>query len=417
MTVENTAVENTTVGRPADPVRVDDMPDAARDVPDAAHDGTPAGALDVVVHRPVSAALRRQIFFWLGTFALFVAVLIVFRAILLPFIAGMALAYLLDPVADRLERWGLPRVAATAVILFGFLFLFAAALLGVIPVLIQQTAQFLERLPGYIERLQALFLYEGSLLRRLIGQPSETITENLNTVLSEGAGVAAGLLAGIWSGGRALVDVVGLFVVTPVVAFYLLLDWDRMVARVDALAPRDHLGTIRQIARDIDAAVAGFVRGQGTVCLLLGLFYGIGLTVLGLNFGLLIGLFAGLISFVPFVGSIIGLLLSMGVALMQFWPEGEFVRLALVAGVFFAGQFIEGNILQPKLVGDRVGLHPVWLMFALFAFGSLFGFTGLLVAVPASAALGVLVRFAIARYEESDLYRGAADDVAPEPAE
>ena len=363
-------------------------------------------ALDVVVHRPAYAAFRRQVFFWLGAFALFVAILVVFRAILLPFIAGMALAYLLDPVADRLERWGLPRVAATAVILVGFLLVFVAAILGVVPLLIDQTTQFLERLPDYVRRLQALFLAEGSLLRRLIGEPGTAIEENLNTVLSEGAGFLAGLVASIWSGGRALVDVIGLFVVTPVVAFYLLLDWDRMVASVDGLAPRDHVGTIRAIARDINRAVAGFVRGQGTVCILLGLFYAIGLSLIGLNFGLLIGLFAGLISFVPFVGSIIGLVLSMGVALVQFWPEGEFVRLALVAIVFFAGQFLEGNILQPKLVGERVGLHPVWLMFALFAFGSLFGFTGLLVAVPASAAIGVLVRFAIERYIESDFYRG-----------
>ena len=396
-----------------------------------AHDeATPGNALDVVVHRPAYAAFRRQVFFWLGAFVLFVAVLVVFRAILLPFIAGMALAYLLDPIADRLEAWGLSRLLATAIIVIAFILVFVASLLGVIPVLADQTANFIERFPDYVRRLQALFLSDGSLLRRLIGEPSVAIEQNLNTVLSEGAGFLTGLVASIWSGGRALIDIVGLFVVTPVVAFYLLLDWDRMVARVDALAPRDHVGSVRAIAADIDRAVAGFVRGQGTVCLVLGVFYAVGLTLIGVNFGLLIGLFAGLISFVPFVGSIIGLVLSVGVALVQFWPDGEFVRLALTAIVFFAGQFLEGNVLQPKLVGERVGLHPVWLMFALFAFGSLFGFTGLLVAVPASAAIGVLVRFGIARYLESDFYRGhdvpsaapttaapRATSAVPEPAE
>ena len=299
------------------------------------------------------------------------------------------------------------RLGATLLILLTFLLVFAAALLGVIPILADQAANFIDRFPDYVRRLQALFAAsEDSWLRRIIGEPSKAIEENLNTVLAEGAGFLSGLFASIWSGGRALVDLVGLFVVTPVVAFYLLLDWDRMVERIDALLPRDHVETIRQVMRDIDTAVAGFVRGQGTVCLVLGIFYAVGLGIIGLNFGLLIGLFAGLISFVPFVGSIVGLVLSVGVALVQFWPEGEFVRLVATAVIFFAGQFLEGNILQPKLVGDRIGLHPVWLMFALFAFGLLFGFTGLLIAVPASAAIGVLVRFAVSRYVESELYLG-----------
>ena len=364
--------------------------------------------------------LRRQALFWFGALLLFVFVLYVFRTILLPFLAGMALAYFLDPVADWFERKGFSRLSATLIILVSFLLLFTASLLGVIPVLVEQTAQFIERLPDYVARLQAVFLAsEDSWLRRFIGEPSVAIEENLRTVLAQGAGFLSTLLASIWSGGRALVDVLSLFVITPVVAFYMLLDWDRMVSKIDALLPRDHVGTVRQIAHDVDRAVAGFVRGQGTVCVLLGVFYAIGLSIIGLNFGLLIGLVAGLISFIPFVGSIVGLVISVGVAIVQFWPDGEFIRLALTAAIFFAGQFLEGNILQPKLVGDRIGLHPVWLMFALFAFGLLFGFTGLLIAVPASAAVGVLVRFAVSRYLDSELYRGhGEDDIAgPEPVD
>ena len=367
--------------------------------------------IDVRVTERRFESLKRQAIFWVVAFAAFIAFLIVFRAILLPFLAGMALAYFLDPIADRLEAWGLSRLAATLVILVMFLLLFAGALLGIIPSLAEQAAGLIERLPTYIAGLQGLIAGENSWLRSVIGEPSQALEENLNTVLTEGAGFISGLFASIWAGGQALVDVIGLFVVTPVVAFYLLLDWDRMVARVDALAPRDHVGTIRQIARDIDRAVAGFVRGQGTVCLILGAIYGIGLSLVGLNFGLLIGLVAGLISFFPYVGSIVGLVMALGVALVQFWPDGEYLRIGLVLAVFFGGQFFEGNILQPKLVGGRIGLHPVWLMFALFAFGSLFGFTGLLIAVPASAAIGVLVRFAVARYEESELYQGHEEPV------
>jgi predicted PurR-regulated permease PerM len=184
----------------------------------------------------------------------------------------------------------------------------------------------------------------------------------------------------------------------------MLLDWDKMIRTVDSWIPRDHLDTVRTIAHDVDTAVAGFVRGQGTLCLILGIMYAVGLTAVGLNFGLLIGLFAGLVSFIPYIGSLLGLVLSVGVALVQFWPDWHWV--VVVAAIFFGGQFIEGNILQPNLVGKSVGLHPVWLMFALFAFGALFGFVGLLIAVPAAAAVGVLVRFALSRYLHSPLYRG-----------
>jgi predicted PurR-regulated permease PerM len=234
-------------------------------------------------------------------------------------------------------------------------------------------------------------------------------------VLTSGFGLLTTVFKSIWSSGMALVSVVSLFVVTPVVAFYMLLDWDRMVATVDGWVPRDHVQTVRQIATDINTAAAGFVRGQGTLCLVLGCMYAIGLTLTGLNFGVLIGLFAGLISFIPYVGSLTGLVLAVGVAFVQFWPD--WIMVVAVACVFFVGQFIEGNILSPKLVGKSVGLHPVWLMFALFAFGALFGFVGLLIAVPAAAAIAVLVRFAIARYLESPLYKGrAAAESKPSPA-
>lgn len=347
----------------------------------------------------------RQLAFWLIAAALLVLFLYVFSSILLPFLAGMVLAYFLDPVADRLQRLGLSRLAATILILIGALILLFLALIVLIPVLSNQFLEFAAGLPDYLARLQALITrMDPGFLEETFGVNSATLQEGLNSLLAQGTGFVATLFRSIWSSGLALLNLASLFIVTPVVAFYLLLDWDRMVNAVDSWIPRAHLETVRQIGRDINAAIAGFVRGQGTLCIILGLFYAIGLTLVGLNFGLLIGLFAGLISFVPYVGSVMGLALSIGVAVVQFWPEWYWV--AAVAAVFFSGQFIEGNILHPWLMGKSVGLHPVWLMFSLFAFGYLFGFVGLLIAVPAAAAIAVLVRFALSRYLASPLYSG-----------
>lgn len=349
------------------------------------------------------SGVRRQAMFWTSAVIIFILFLVVFSPVLLPFVAGMALAYFLDPVADRMEKLGLSRLAATILILLIFLMILVVGLMIIIPILATQLVDFISKLPDYISQLQALMANENSQwLKRYIGIDSSVIQENLSALLQQGAGFLSTLLQSLWNSGKSLIDIAGLFIVTPVVAFYMLLDWDRMVSRIDSWVPRRQLYTVRGIARDMDAAVAGFVRGQGTLCLILGTYYAIGLTLTGLNFGLLIGFFAGVISFIPYIGSFVGLALAIGVALVQFWPD--WIMIVAVAGVFFLGQFVEGNILQPKLVGSSVGLHPVWLMFALFAFGSLFGFTGMLVAVPAAAAVGVLVRFALNRYLHSPMY-------------
>ncbi len=354
-------------------------------------------------------SVGRQVLFWLMGLLALLLVLWLLRAVLLPFIAGMALAYFLDPVADRLEAWGASRVIATSLIMLVFLLVFVSALLWIVPNLTQQFVGFAERLPELVASLRTL-IDESELLARVAGEDGSNIRNNLDTLLKEGTAWATTLLSSVWSSGLALVNIVALLVVTPIVAFYLLLDWDHMVARVDGWLPREHKTTIRGLARDMDSAIAGFVRGQGSVCLLLGTYYAVALSAMGLNFGLLIGIFAGLISFIPFVGSVLGFVLAVGVALVQFWPEYWLIGLA--GGIFLFGQFVEGNFLQPNLIGRSVGLHPVWLMFALSAFGSLFGFTGLLIAVPAAAAVGVLVRFGIERYLESDLYKGG-ESVVP----
>ncbi|TGQ12125.1 AI-2E family transporter [Mesorhizobium sp. M2E.F.Ca.ET.166.01.1.1] len=364
-----------------------------------------------------SGGLRRQVFFWLATAVLLALFLYVFSGILLPFVAGMVLAYFLDPVADWLQRLGLSRLMATVVILIAFIVVVVLALVILVPVLATQMADFARKLPEYLTRLQSLITsFDPKWLEQRFGVNAAGLRDGLNSLLTSGFSLLTTVFTSIWSSGVALVSVVSLFVVTPVVAFYMLLDWDRMVAEVDGWVPRDHVETVRALARDINTATAGFVRGQGTLCLVLGAMYATGLTLTGLNFAILIGFFAGLISFIPYVGSLTGLVLAVGVAFVQFWPDWQMI--VAVACVFFVGQLIEGNILQPRLVGKSVGLHPVWLMFALFAFGALFGFVGLLIAVPASAAIAVLVRFAIARYLESPLYKGhAAQPVPPLPAD
>jgi len=368
-----------------------------------------------------AAAFRRQLRFWLITAVLLAVFVYIFSGILLPFVAGMVLAYFLDPVADWFERRGLSRIMATVLILTAFIIVLVLGLIILIPVLASQLTEFIGNLPEYLSQLQALVTsFDPQWLEQRFGVDAADLREGLNSLLTSGFSFLTTVFTSIWASGVALLNIASLFVVTPVVAFYMLLDWDHMVAKVDNWVPRDHVVTVRKIAADINTATAGFVRGQGTLCLVLGVMYAVGLTLTGLKFGILIGLFAGFISFIPYVGSLVGLVLSVGLAFVQFWPDWTMV--AAVAGVFFVGQFIEGNILQPRLVGKSVGLHPVWLMFALFAFGALFGFVGLLIAVPAAAAVAVLVRFAISRYLDSPLYKGhvhepipALDPIAPRP--
>ena len=349
--------------------------------------------------------LTRQMTFWVLAFVVGVAAIWVLREILLPFVAGMALAYLLDPLANRLERMGVNRLVATLVIIGAVVLIFVLLVLIFAPILFGQLGAFIEKLPGYISRLQGLAMDPNrEWLRKIVGEGVGDA--QIGELVKQGAGWITTFLKSLWSGGQALISIFSLVVVTPVVAFYLLYDWDRMIAAVDNWIPLQHRDVVRSLAREMDDAIAGFVRGQTAVCLILGSFYAVALTLSGLSFGLLIGLASGIITFIPYVGSMTGLVLAAGVAIAQFWPE--YTPILIVLGIFFVGQFIEGYVLAPKLVGESVGLHPVWLMFALFAFGSLLGFVGLLVAVPLAAVIGVLARFALRRYLESPFYTGEA---------
>ena len=346
--------------------------------------------------------VRDQLKYWGIAAAVFFVLLWALGNVLLPFILGGAIAYFLDPVADRLERVGLSRALATAIITVAALFVFIIMALLVVPTLISQAINLFETAPDLFRDLSK-FLTERF---PQLADETSTVRTSLHTIgetlQSRGGELLETVLASLGS----ILNVAVLFVIVPVVAVYLLLDWDRMIARIDDLLPRDHAPIIRQLAGDIDDTLAAFIRGMGTVCLILGTYYAVALMLVGLQFGLVVGFIAGLVTFIPYLGALIGGALAIGLALFQFW--GDWVSIGIVAGIFVVGQVIEGNILTPKLVGGSVGLHPVWLLLALSVFGVLFGFVGMLVAVPVAAALGVLVRFIVDRYRSSLLYTGVS---------
>ena len=317
-----------------------------------------------------------------------------------------------------MEKLGLNRLGAALIILVVFATAFSVALIVAAPILGNELVTFVQKLPGYAMRLQSLAMEEGAtLVNTYLGRWIDTlglraqfspdqIQKSIGDFVAQGATWLVNALQGLVSGGAAVFSFFSLLVITPVVAFYILVDWDRMIAEIDGWLPLDHRDHLRKIAREIDRALAGFIRGQSLVCLFLGLWYGVGLTLVGLDFGFLIGVIAGFLSFIPYVGSLIALVLSIAVSLVQGWPSLKLFAMALA--VVVAGQFLEGYVISPKLVGGSVGLHPVWLMFALLAFGQLFGFVGLVVAVPAAAAIGVIARHLIGLYLASPFYLGRA---------
>jgi predicted PurR-regulated permease PerM len=350
--------------------------------------------------------LRRQLIFWSVAMLVFIALLWLLNEVLLPFVAAMALAYFLDPLVQKLQRLGINRSLAAVLIVLIFIVVIALLAILLVPILGDQLSALIDRIPGYIERIRQLITESNQgWLGKFVGDRLPEAQKSLGGAATTAAGWAAAFLASLWSGGKALLSVVSLLIITPIVTFYLLLDWDKMVAAVDSWLPRHHRGTIRQLLTDMDHAIAGFVRGQALCCVILGVLYCGGLILLGLNFGLLIGLVAAVLSFIPYVGTIVGLLLAGGVAVAQFWPAWS--PLLIVLAIFAFGQFIEGNVLQPYFVGKTVGLPPVWLMFSLLAFGYLFGFVGLLIAVPVAAAIGVLTRFLLRQYLASSYYTGS----------
>jgi predicted PurR-regulated permease PerM len=348
----------------------------------------------------------RQLLWFGGGLVAFMALIWLFNAILAPFVIGMAIAYFLDPVCDRLESVGLSRTFATLIVTLAFLILLAVLVALIAPLVVGEIIQLAGQLPDWFERLRVQVTELGESLQT---QVEPAVMEQIRSVVVGSkerlASWATGLARDVLSGGFALFNVISLLLITPIVAFYLLRDWDRLLSEGDKLLPPAYAETIREQLREVDRTLSGFVRGTGTVCIALGTYYAIGLSIAGLDFGLVIGLTAGLISFVPYLGATLGLLAAVGTALVQF--DGYLMAI-VVAAIFLFGQFVEGNILQPTLVGERVRLHPVWVIFALLAGGLLFGFAGVLLAVPTAAVIGVLVRFAVGQYRQKVLAAPAA---------
>lgn len=344
--------------------------------------------------------IRTQMKYW-GITAITMMVALWFLGdVILPFVLGATIAYVLDPTADKLEAMGCSRALSVAIISLAGLMIFTILLLLVIPTLIDQSIALFNSAPKYAREMQAFI--ERNFPQAL--EQESTIHKTLSSVAERIRDMGGKLLETLLASAASVLNVVTLLVIVPVVAVYLLYDWDRLVANVDELLPRDHAPVIRRLAREIDNTLASFIRGMGTVCLILGTYYALALMLVGLQFGMVVGAFAGLVTFIPYLGALMGGVLAIGLALFQFW--GDWLSIGLVAGIFVLGQVAEGNFLTPKLVGSSIGLHPVWLIFALSAFGALFGFVGMLVAVPLAASIGVLARFVIAQYKDSRLYGG-----------
>lgn len=340
---------------------------------------------------------------WLAMLAFFCASVVVLRSVLLPFVAGIIIGYLLDPFASRFENWGVNRTLATALVLLLVVIFLVPAVLLLFSVINDQLGQFVTSVPRYLDslvhKIEPAF---GELQDNFPGLQPEKIKLYIQSNLANGLKFGGKILQSLIANGFAIFNLLSLILITPVVAFYMLRDWDKFVAKVDDLLPQHSKASIEQQAREIDKILAGFIRGQFSVCVLLGAFYSIGLYFVGLELGVLVGFLAGIISFIPYVGSIFGFVVSLAIAFAQF---DSMTPIMQVVGVFMVGQFLEGNFLTPKLVGESVGLHPVWVMFALLAGGVLLGFLGLMIAVPVAAIIGVLVRHAIINYKESSLYQ------------
>lgn len=349
---------------------------------------------------------------WGGGFVVFILLVYLLRDVLAPFVAGAAVAYFMDPVCDWLEKKGLGRTVATAVVTVTFFLVALAVLALFVPLLVGEATDLLRRIPAIVEALQNKAAPAITFVREHVQNGDIDFASQIGSITSNAVQWMGKAVGGVAGGFGAVFGFLSFLFITPVVAFYLLRDWDRMIAAIDDLIPVPQRPVVREQASEIDRTLAGFVRGQSLVCLLLGLFYGIGLTLVGLDFGFIIGLATGLVSFIPYVGMLMGVAVGMGVALAQF---DSITPIALVAGVFALGQLLEGNVVTPKLVGEKVGLHAVWIIFALMAGGSLFGFVGVLLAVPVAAVIGVLVRFFIRQYRDSALY--AHGEIAEEPTD
>lgn len=352
---------------------------------------------------------NKRALFWLSISLLCFVFIFLIRSILLPFVLGIFIAYLLSPAADKLQKLGAHRGFASFLVLSSFFFSMSLLLILGLPLIATQLSGLILVMPEYIHQFQVKYEPQLHQWLGLNTISSEDLQSNFQSTLSDHSGAlinfAAKFASGIFQSSIAIINFFSLILITPVVAFYLMYDWHKIVTRFDDLLPRAHIQTFREQIHIIDQTLSGFIRGQLNVCLLLGGYYAIGLSLVGLKFGIIIGLVTGLLVIIPYVGAFFGLAVGLGVALFQFDTTQSVL---MVLAVFATGQIIESNFITPKLVGNKVGLHPVWIIFGMLSGAALFGFVGVLIAVPVTAVIGVVIRFATKKYLQSSYYQGEA---------
>lgn len=342
--------------------------------------------------------------FWLIAFAIFAGLLWLLKPVLLPFVAGLVIAYFLNPAVNVLAKRKIPRWLGSFLVLTGFILFAVLLLLLLFPLVQSQLSALISALPGYIAILREQVIpWAESWAEKLSPEDVNRLQEAASQFAGSAAEWAGNAFKKILSEGAALFNMIALAIVTPVVAFFVLRDWTKLTIAIDRMIPRRYYELIKAELAEIDRALSGFIRGQALVCLTLGIIYSVGLKLAGLQYGITVGIIAGVLSFVPYVGSSFMLIASLLLAFVQF---DNFMDIGKVLLVYVIGQVLEGYVLTPKLVGDRVGLHPVWIIFAIFVGGSLLGFLGVVIAVPVAAIIGVLVRFALRLYRMSSLYHG-----------
>ncbi len=343
--------------------------------------------------------------FWITLFLVFALLTWALSGILLPFVLSFILAYILNPLVVKLESKGCSRTVASVLVIAGLIVAILLAFLIVMPVLESQVIGFIQKIPTYVgalwDKLQPLF---DAVKNYASAEQIATVKETMSNQSISFFNKIGGMLLDLFSQGMVLFNIVTFIIITPVITFYLLNDWPVIVDKIRGLIPQKKLPFFQEQMQEIDTTLSAFVRGQAMVCLFLALFYGIGLTIIGLDLGFVVGFISGILSFIPYVGSLSGFFISLLLAFTQSAGWGVFIGILFVFGI---GQFIEGYVLTPKLVGDKVGLHPAWVIFALFAGGYLFGFMGVLLAVPVTAVLGVILRTTIKAYKESAFYKGS----------
>jgi predicted PurR-regulated permease PerM len=349
--------------------------------------------------------------FWIGLFLLVIVVLGLVQSILMPFVVGFALAYVLAPAVAHLQGWGVRRTLGSFLVLILFLLGLSLILVILVPLIQGQIIQLIASTPSIVAWSQSQLADLVELLeQRLPAEDVVRLRDMLGAKMAEAVTWLALLLQSLITSSLAILNILSLVIVTPIVAFFLLRDWEKMVAVIDSYLPRSSLDTVRGQARLVSDTLVGYFHGQALICLILAAYYAGALSIIGLASALAVGVLVGVLAIIPILGVTTGLILALGLAASQY---GTWTAVIKVCAVFAVGQMAEANILTPKLLGDRVHLHPVWVIFALFAGGALFGFIGIVLAVPAAAVIGVLARFALSRYRDSTLYSGAPSETEP----